>query len=113
MTSLIYNTGKMNKRERPMKIFKYVLLILMTLLVSSCSITGQSQTKDEATQSTASNTSGPQDRNLKILASTKYLSQMIQELAGSDHIVNYMAETESQLKSLAPDPSLIIYWGRL
>lgn len=90
-----------------MKIFKYVLLILMTLLVSSCSITGQSQTKDEATQSTASNTSGPQDRNLKILASTKYLSQMIQELAGSDHIVNYMAETESQLKSLAPDPSLM------
>lgn len=90
-----------------MKIYKYLILILITFLVSSCSTTGQSQTKDEGTQSNASNTAGPQERDLKILASSKYLAQMIQGLAGSDHIVNYMAETESQLKSLAPDPDLM------
>lgn len=90
-----------------MKLFKYISLILISFLISSCTATGQSQTKDQGTVPTIPGVSGPKERDLKILVTTKHLAQMIQDLSGQDHIVNYMADTESQLKSLAPDPEMM------
>lgn len=91
-----------------MKIYKHlILLIMVSFLISACTNTGQSQTKDPETGPVTGSISGPQERDLKILASTKHLSMMIRELAGPTHIVNYMAETEAQLKSLAPDPEMM------
>lgn len=91
-----------------MKIYKHsLILIMISFLISSCTMTGQSQTKDQITDPVTGSISGPQERDLKILASTKYLAQMIQDLSGSDHIVNYMADTQAQLKSLAPDPNMM------
>lgn len=88
-----------------MKFLKYILLLLAAVLLAGCASTGQSQTRDEANRTGTRASSGPETRDLKILTTSRHLADMIQALSATHHVVDYMAENEEQLKSLAPDPA--------
>lgn len=89
-----------------MKLFKYIPFLLAVIFMVGCASTGQSQTKEDGWQTEVVGASrGPEPRNLKILTSSRHLADMIEALSGSSHEVDYMADNEEELKSLAPDPA--------
>lgn len=90
-----------------MRFLKYMTLLLAAVFLAGCASTGQSQTKVELIQSETRSSSGPQARDLKILTTSRHLADMIQALTEPNHAVEYMAESEEQLKSIAPDPAMM------
>ncbi len=91
-----------------MRSLKYMMsLLLSAALLTGCASTGQSQTKEGGSPAATRAISGPEIRELNILTSSPHLAEMVQTLSEPNHHVDYMAETEEQLKSLAPDPALM------
>ena len=91
-----------------MKILKYMIAVLLAgILLASCSIQGISQTHNKTT-STLKAQSGPKERSLKILTSSKIIADMIETLSGDQHTIRYIAETEAELDKVVPDSSLIV-----
>lgn len=91
-----------------MKILKYMIAVLLAgILLASCSTPGISQTHNKRTN-TLNPQSGPKERSLKILTSSKIIADMIETLSGDQHTIRYIAETEAELEKVTPDSSLIV-----
>ena len=87
-----------------MKILKSGLLILMAgIFLTACAQTGESQTQ----QGMTSSESGPRERNLNILTSAKIVADMIDSLSEGQHTIRYMTESESDLRSIVPNPEMM------
>lgn len=94
------------KREKPMRILKYSIAVLLAgVLLVSCTLKGESQTREPHGQSGVSE-SGPEKRSLKILTSSKIIADMIQSLSG-EHTVNYLAQSEAQMNQILPEPDMV------
>lgn len=91
-----------------MKILKYMIAVLLaSVFLASCSTPGISQTHNKTT-GTLEVQSGPKERKLNILTSSKIIADMIETLSGDHHTIRYMAENEAALNKMSPDSSLII-----
>lgn len=91
-----------------MKLFKHIIpILLFSLFLVSCTLTGQGQTQSETGAVTASGRTGPQARHLRILSTTRWVADMIKDLSGEDHTIGYMADSEHKLNALSPDPRIL------
>lgn len=88
-----------------MKALKYMTpLILAGVLLVSCSLIGQGETRETLGLAGAAQ-SGPQPRQLQILTTVKLLADMVDDLSDGQHTVHFMARSSGDLASAPPDPA--------